>query len=310
MVSNLDKLYEGVNDGPNTTSRSHMSLCLFAVAAAGIPEKRKDHALVMARFAHACMQATSRQMKLLEKTLGPDTGDLTIRVGLHSGSVTAGILRGQRARMQLFGDTMNMGSRMESSGQPGRIHVSEDTAHLLEASGKSHWLIASEEKADIKGKGLVQTYWLNVTVDGLASTADSSSNGETRSESFEHDNKAKIEEKLERLIDWNVDVFSGLLKQIAAHRLAKEQAKGESRPKKGDVESLDDLRFEQISDEVSCLDEVKDIITLPKYDRKIAKFLQDPESIKLHQTVTDELREYIRAIALMYRENAFHNFGT
>lgn len=43
----------------------------------------------------------------LELTLGPDTSELELRVGLHSGPITAGVLRGDRARFQLFGDTMN-----------------------------------------------------------------------------------------------------------------------------------------------------------------------------------------------------------
>ena len=46
----------------------------------------------------------------LELTLGPDTADLDVRMGLHSGPVTAGVLRGDRARFQLFGDSMNTGT--------------------------------------------------------------------------------------------------------------------------------------------------------------------------------------------------------
>ena len=43
----------------------------------------------------------------LERSLGPDTGDLRMRFGLHSGPVTAGVLRGEKSRFQLFGDTVS-----------------------------------------------------------------------------------------------------------------------------------------------------------------------------------------------------------
>jgi len=52
-------------------------------------------------------------MSELESSLGPDTADLAIRIGMHSGPVTAGILKGDRARFQLFGDTINTANRME-----------------------------------------------------------------------------------------------------------------------------------------------------------------------------------------------------
>lgn len=73
------------------------------VAACGVPKPRKDHALVMARFARDCVMAFNAVVKHLESELGPDTGDLGIRVGVHSEPVTAGVLRGERSRFQLFG---------------------------------------------------------------------------------------------------------------------------------------------------------------------------------------------------------------
>jgi len=68
-------------------------------------------------------------------------------------ATTAGVLRGDRARFQLFGDTMNTASRMESMGVPGRIQVSESTAQLLMDAGKSKWLRKREENVFARGKG-------------------------------------------------------------------------------------------------------------------------------------------------------------
>lgn len=65
----------------------------------------------MARFAWECQLRLNDVTKELEIRLGPDTGDLSMRFGLHSGPVTAGVLRGDRARFQLFGDTVNTGKR-------------------------------------------------------------------------------------------------------------------------------------------------------------------------------------------------------
>lgn len=81
------------------------------VAVAGLPEPREDHAVCMARFARDCLLKTRELTKELELTLGPDTADLAMRIGLHSGPVTAGVLRGDRPRFQLFGDTMNTTAR-------------------------------------------------------------------------------------------------------------------------------------------------------------------------------------------------------
>ena len=62
------------------------------VAVVGLPDPRKDHAVIMARFARDCMQTVGDLTKKLEVTLGPDTGDLQIRIGLHSGPGTCHLI--------------------------------------------------------------------------------------------------------------------------------------------------------------------------------------------------------------------------
>ena len=75
------------------------------VAVTGLPEPQADHAVIMARFAKDCMQTLYEVTHALEVHLGPDTTELTMRFGLNSGQVTGGVLKGDRARFQLFGDT-------------------------------------------------------------------------------------------------------------------------------------------------------------------------------------------------------------
>ena len=107
------------------------------VAVTGLPEPQPNHAIIMCKFAWDCSQRVGYLTKDLEVMLGPGTGtqtthllllvffllvaqnefvtivccigDLNMRFGLHSGPVTAGVLRGERARFQLFGDTVNTG---------------------------------------------------------------------------------------------------------------------------------------------------------------------------------------------------------
>ena len=168
------------------TSRFNMSFSLaLQVAVAGLSNPQDDHAVRMVRFAGDCIAKMSLLVTELSETLGEDTADLQLRVRLYSGPVTAGVLRGQRCRFQLFGDTgkgkssvfvclsgifgvltlfsyfytVNTAARMESNGVPGRIHVSGATAAELRSKGKESWLTAREETIVAKGKGEMQTYF-------------------------------------------------------------------------------------------------------------------------------------------------------
>lgn len=141
----------------------------------------------MAKFAGDALLKMSEIKVQLATTLGQDTLDLALRVGLHSGPVTAGVLRGQKSRFQLFGDTVNTASRMESNGTPGRIQCSEETAAELLRHGKGAWLSQREDKIFAKGKGELTTYW--VTPRSIKSSAVSAT-GTTSEESASEETSA------------------------------------------------------------------------------------------------------------------------
>jgi class 3 adenylate cyclase len=119
------------------------------MVVAGIPEPRPDHAQAIARMGLA-MQAELRDYAARHAT------DLTIRVGIHTGSVVAGVIGRKKFIYDLWGDTVNTASRMESHGLPGRVHVSEVTYQCL----RDDFTFEARGVIDIKGKGPMATYLL------------------------------------------------------------------------------------------------------------------------------------------------------
>ena len=95
-----------------------------------------------------------------------DVGDIKVRIGIHCGPITAGVIGNARMQYDVWGDTVNVASRMESSSEPGRIHISEAIAKALnEALEKSlneslQFRLAKRGEIEVKGKGLMKTYWL------------------------------------------------------------------------------------------------------------------------------------------------------
>ena len=254
-----------------------------------------------------------------------------MKFGIHSGPVTAGVLRGEKSRFQLFGDTMNTAARMSHTGEPNKVHLSKETADLLIKSGKGKWIEERQEMVTAKGKGKLQTYWFipsgmrsnsRELEDNSLSPEDTSEHSESQepTESNDADNTTmhailgdavvlkdsslrnsrtgktvwgKRASDVERLVDWNVELLCNLLKKIVARRSIVDFVVDRESSLHGNIP----------------IDEVKEVVQLPQFNADAAVKMAAEMSVELPEGVRQELRDFVRRISKMYNQDCpFHNF--
>jgi adenylate cyclase len=119
------------------------------MAAAGIGEAGGDGPVRMGRFALGMLAALEHRAPLGDRRL-------SVRIGIHRGKATAGVIGRSRMGYDLWGDAVNTASRMESTGEPGRIHVSD----AFRAAAGTAFHFAPRGTVEAKGIGAMTTWYL------------------------------------------------------------------------------------------------------------------------------------------------------
>jgi len=119
------------------------------MAAGGLPDANPDHLAAMADFALEIQ-------KMIAKIPSPSGKPMQLRIGIHCGPLVAGVIGNNKLSYDLWGDTVNTASRMESQGVAGQIQVTEDVVRRLQ----DRYDFEERGLITVKGKGDLMTYWL------------------------------------------------------------------------------------------------------------------------------------------------------
>lgn len=119
------------------------------LAVCGLPEENPDHAT-------RCIDAAKELILYLEHRNSKNEIQWKMRVGIHSGSVVAGVVGKKKYAYDIFGDAVNTASRIETNGEAGKINISETTYDLI----KENYNCIPRGKIHAKGKGNINMYFV------------------------------------------------------------------------------------------------------------------------------------------------------
>jgi|688.fasta_scaffold93570_5 class 3 adenylate cyclase len=119
------------------------------LAVSGLPHEENEHALKVVKAAQELISFTEKRKK--------EGGKFNVRIGIHSGPVVAGIVGTRKFAYDIWGDTVNTASRMESHGESGRVCISATTYHLI----KNQIKCSSRGIIQVKGKGPMELFFVD-----------------------------------------------------------------------------------------------------------------------------------------------------
>jgi adenylate cyclase len=153
MLSDLFSRFDGIIARHGLEKIKTIGDCYMV--AAGIPHPLPGHLNLLAQAALQMLAETSN-------IRAPDGGQIAIRIGMHAGPVTAGVIGEAKFIFDVWGDTVNTASRMESHGAAGRIQVTD----TVRAALADDYDFAGPHMIDVKGKGPTRVWFLHLPSTG------------------------------------------------------------------------------------------------------------------------------------------------